>query len=124
MAKTKNKKKGIITILTVILLAVMVVSGYFVAKYITRDDVFEVIGDKEVTIFVGEIYEDEGARAISFGRDITDKIVAENTVDNQTAGRYYIKYTVDDIRYKDVARYRVVIVVDGNAEGEVDNENN
>lgn len=38
-------------------------------------------------------------------------------------GSYYIKYTVDDIRYKNIERYRIVIVVAA-SEGEVIDENN
>ena len=54
---------------------------------------------------------------ISFGKDISDKIFAENTIDNTTPGQYYIRYTVDNFRFKGVERYRIVKVV------EVEDEN-
>ena len=121
----KQAKKRLSLIFLMIFFVIAVVCGYFVARHITRNDVFEIIGEKEITISIGESYQDEGARAISFGRDITDKIKSESTVNNEVAGSYYIKYTVDDIRYNGVARYRVIIVVDPNAEtSEVSNENN
>ena len=105
------KKRPLTFLLMVALLLGCGVGGYFTASAICKNDCFEIIGEKEVVLTVGETFVDEGARAISFGRDISDKIVvAENTVDTEKAGQYYIKYTVDDFRFKGVERYRIVIV--------------
>ena len=124
MAKSKSKKKLSFLIITILFIGAMI-GGYFTAKYITRNDIFEIIGEKEVTINIGQIYLDEGARAISFGKDISKNIKSENNIDNLTAGKYYIKYTVEDFRYRGIERYRVVIVIDPNATiQEVTNENN
>lgn len=110
MAKRKSKKQGIGFIAAVLLLAVGGVVGFFTAKHITRNDVFEIIGEQTITLSVGETYQDEGAKAISFGKDISSKIVSDTNVDYSTVGTYYIRYTVDDIRYRGVERYRVIIV--------------
>lgn len=124
MAKSKSKKKLSFLIITILFIGAMI-GGYFTAKYITRNDIFEIIGEKEVTINIGQIYQDEGARAISFGKDISKNIKSENNIDNLTAGKYYIKYTVEDFRYRGIERYRVVIVIDPNETiQEVTNENN
>lgn len=86
--------------------------GYFLANHFTRNDTFEVIGEKTITLELGQTYEDEGAIAISFGKDVSSKIVAENNIDFTTAGQYYIKYTVEDIRYSGISRYRTIIIVE------------
>ena len=106
-----------------IVFVICVVGGYFVAKYLTQNDVFEIIGEKRIEIMVGQTYQDEGARAISFGKDISDKVKSESTVNNEVADTYYIKYTVDDIRYRGVERHRIVVVIDPSIEGG-DNEGN
>ena len=123
MAKNKTKKRSISFILLTIVFVICVVGGYFVAKYLTQNDVFEIIGEKRIEIMVGQTYHDEGARAISFGKDISDKVKSESTVNNEVAYTYYIKYTVDDIRYRGVERYRIVVVIDPSIEGG-DNEGN
>lgn len=115
LEKTANKvaKKhpfGTIIVLVVFVLAVL--GGYFTCKVLTKNDVFEVIGEKTIEIVVGGEYQDEGAKAISFGRDISSNIQTENNIDNTVAGLYFIKYTVDDIRYKGVVKYRYVEVVE------------
>ena len=123
MAKNKTKKRSISFILLTIVFVICVVGGYFVAKYLAQNDVFEIIGEKRIEIMVGQTYQDEGARAISFGKDISDKVKSESTVNNEVADTYYIKYTVDDIRYRGVERYRIVVVIDPSIEGG-DNEGN
>ena len=123
MAKNKTKKRSISFILLTIVFVICVVGGYFVAKYLTQNDVLDIIGEKRIEIMVGQTYQDEGARAISFGKDISDKVKSESTVNNEVADTYYIKYTVDDIRYRGVERYRIVVVIDPSIEGG-DNEGN
>ena len=110
MTKGKSKKQSISLIAVIVLLAIGGVAGFFTAKHITRNDVFEIIGEQTIILSVGETYQDEGARAISFGKDISSKIVSETNVDYSTVGTYYIKYTVDDIRYRGIERYRVIVV--------------
>lgn len=122
MAKGKAKK-SLKFIVLLVLIAGAIVCGFFTAKHITRNDTFEIIGERTVTIQVGQVYEDQGAKAISFGKDVSSKITAESNVNNMEEGSYYIKYTVDDIRYKNIERYRIVIVVAA-SEGEVTDENN
>ncbi len=111
MARGKSKKGRIFFVVILLFVIVAGIGGYFTAKSITANDTFEIIGDREITLYVGEDYHEEGAIAISFGQDISDKIKIEGTVDTQTEDTYYIKYTVDDIRYRGVERYRIVKVV-------------
>ena len=47
-------------------------------------------------------------------------IKIEGEVDITTAGRYTIKYTTNNFKYKNVARYRIVIVSEPEIEQEPD----
>lgn len=109
----QKKAHPVAFLLVVIFLVVGAVGGYFTTKYITRNDKFEIVGEQTITLIVGEVYEDEGAVAISFGKDISADIKTENNIDNTTEGRYYIKYTVDNFRYNGVVKYRHIIYVGG-----------
>jgi len=98
-------------LLFVILFAGFGVGGYFVGNHLIKDDKFEIVGEKTINLVLGgEKYTDEGAIAISFGKDISEKIEVESNIDYTTEGQYYIRYKVDDIRYKGVYRYRTIII--------------
>mgnify|MGYP006079773323 CR=1 FL=1 len=99
-------------LLVVLFLIAGAVAGYFTVKHFTQNDIFEIVGQQTITLSLGETYEDEGAVAISFGRDVSDKIKVENNINSLEAGRYYIKYTIDDIRYSGVVKYRYIIYLD------------
>lgn len=53
----------------------------------------ELKGSKETDINLGEEYEDKGVRANLFFKDVSDKIVKEDNIDNTTPGKYTIKYS-------------------------------
>ena len=118
LEKTINKQKKahpVAFLLVVLFLVVGAVAGYFVVQYLTKNDRFEIIGEQTITLNIGETYEDEGAVAVSFGRDVSDRIVVETDIpENEIAeaGRYYIKYTIDDIRYSGVVKYRYIIYLE------------
>ena len=44
--------------------------------------------------------------------DVSEKIKVENNINNLEAGRYYIKYTIDDLRFGGVIKYRYIIYLD------------
>ena len=115
-AKKQVKKKPWLLVV-VLLLALSAVGGFFTAKVLTQNDTFEIIGEQTIYLQVGETYQDEGAKVISFGRDLSDQVKSENTVDTSVAGDYYIKYTVEDIRFGNVCRYRYVVVQEVENEG-------
>ena len=116
--KSINKAKKshpIAMLLVVIFLVVGCFAGYFVSVYLTKNDKFEIIGDKEIVLYVGEEYEELGAEVVAFGKDISSEIIIENEIDNTKAGTYYVKYTIDNFKYSGVVRYRYVTVVEGGA---------
>ncbi len=108
----------------VILLLVGVISGIGCMKLVTEGDRFELLGEKEIHVGIGEefFYTDEGVKLVSLGRDLSDSVKVETnlkktdkgyTVDSSRGGVYYIKYTVDDIKYGETVRVRAVIVGEG-----------
>ena len=109
VVKKSVKKKPIILVLLLLLVG-GAVGGFFTAQHLTRNDKFEIVGEQCVYISVGEDYQDEGAHAISFGRDVSAGIKTESNLDVSTPGEYYIKYTVSDIRYNGICRYRYIVV--------------
>ncbi|MEQ8548821.1 MAG: DUF5011 domain-containing protein [Cyclobacteriaceae bacterium] len=63
----------------------------------TEAPVITLLGDAEVTITVGDTYEDAGATANdNADGDITSSIVVTGTVDEATAGTYTLNYNVSD----------------------------
>ncbi|MBE7073502.1 MAG: DUF5011 domain-containing protein [Clostridiales bacterium] len=115
-AKKQLKKKPWL-IAIVLLIGVSAVGGFFAAKVMTQNDKFEILGEKTIYLSVGETYQDEGAVAVSFGRDVSVNIKSENNIDYTTPGDYYIKYTIKDIRFGNVCRYRYIVVQGVDNEG-------
>jgi len=116
----KSKKMSLSLLITLILITVGGVGGYFTLQKVTENDVFEITANKVVEIEVGQDYVDnlEEVKVISFGKDISDKVVvAENTINKNTPGQYYIKYAVDNFRFKGIERFRIIKVVEVEDEG-------
>ena len=54
----------------------------------------ELIGD-DVTIEVGQSYEDMGAKAFYHNKDISDKVKVNNDLDNSKLGTYSVEYIIN-----------------------------
>ena len=111
------KKKPWYALILLVILAFGGVGGFFGAKFLIKNDKFEINGDQEVVLEVGDYYLEKGATIISFGRDISKQVKIDSTVDTTQAGQYYVKYTVEDIRFGEIERYRYVTVVEVKNEG-------
>ena len=109
-SKNSANKFNLVIFVLVLALVLGGVVGYFVGFSLIKNDKFEINGEKTIEIYIGQTYEDEGATAISFGKDVSSKIKAESNINTSEEGQYYIKYTVDNIRYRGVERYRIIIV--------------
>ena len=107
----KNTNKSII-LCFIIFLVLGLGAGFATSKILTLNDTFEIIGEQTITLNVGETYNDEGARAIEFHKDISDQIVIEGLeqIDTSVEGEYIIIYTLNSKRYKNIQRVRYVIV--------------
>jgi len=132
--KLKTRKslgfKAMLVILIVTLVGVSI--GVGTCWALTRDDYFVIVGNDEITLTLraeGEeinsrnSYIDEGIKAVSFGRDVSDKVyiktdLKRNEDGSFTAdeiGTYYIIYRVDDIKYDKiftVQRIRLITFVE------------
>ena len=111
-------------------LALGLVIGWFGGQYFSKNDTFELVGEKEYFVELNSedfLYEEEGVRIIEFGRDISDKVSFETNMttlgdgkynlDTTVPGRYYIKYTVASPRYGEICRIRIFTVGEVNTDG-------
>ena len=106
-------------VLAVLFFIVGGVSGVIASKQITKNDRFDLNGDAVVRIQVGGEFTDAGATVISFGRDVSSKVeVSGDALNADEEGIYQLVYRVDDLRWGDYQRVRVVIV--GDPEGAED----
>lgn len=120
-SRKKRKKSSFFLLFLLIILLGGGIGGFYLNNYISRNDMFEVNGDKVIYLEIGDEYVEQNASAIAFGKKVGEKdIKIEGEVDITTAGRYTIKYTTNNFKYKNVARYRIVIVSEPEIEQEPD----
>ena len=109
--QNKVKKVNPITMIFIVIFAIIGVSvGVGVSYYFTRNDVFKINGETEITLNIGDSYIEDGATAIAFGKNISSSVKIDGEVDTTKEGRYVIKYTVDNFRFKNYVLYKLVIV--------------
>lgn len=68
---------------------------------------------------IGETYLDEGVKVVAFGVDETDKVEIETNLKKdkdgayfaQTEGTYYIKYTVNNIKYGSIFKVQKIRLI-------------
>ena len=106
-----KKKHPIAFIIVIWMFAVGIFGGYFTIKTLTKNDIFELVGEKYITLSLGQIYQDQGAKAVFFGKDISSEIVSENNIDFTKAGQYYIKYEYSNAFYKNIVKYRYITII-------------
>ena len=118
----KKSHKGVL-LLALLFLLIGAAAGAAVSWFMTKDDRFVLNGEKEITLAVGEAYEEQGAEVISFGRDISENVVISgDTVDETTEGVYQIVYSVEDLRWGEYQLVRVVTVGDGDPDNGTEGE--
>ena len=77
----------------------------------TEKPKIELFGDKEITLTVGDTYNELGAMAMdNVDGDITTKIKISGKVDTKVAGTYTIKYTASDSAKNKASITRTIIV--------------
>ncbi len=119
--KVKNnvKKLTFKTIcVSLCLLVGFAVIGFAVAKYLTKDDCFEIIGKDEITLTIGEYYVDEGVSVVAFGIDCTDKVVIDTDLKQNDKGYYadeegtfYIRYSVNNFKYSKLFKVQKIRLI-------------
>lgn len=129
--KTKRKAKKKIKrihplsfVVWFLALAIGIGAGAGACAFICRNDGFELIGKREITVAVEEgktyEYKDKGVKAVSFGKDISKHVKISTNMtetddgvysfDASQEGVYYIVYTVEDARFGDIRRVRTITV--------------
>ena len=109
--KAVKKTHKLTLFLAVLFLVIGLAAGAAAAWGLTRGDRFVLVGDKEITLALGQAYEEQGAEIVSFGRDISDKaVISGDTVDVNKAGVYQVVYTVKDLRWGSYQLVRTVTV--------------
>lgn len=119
----KNHQLGWWIFIQILLLAILFIGffagGFALCKVLTRNDYFDLLGDKEIVINVGMdyTYSEDGFKAISFGKDVSDQVVVSTNlmrdaegnyiIPTGKTGEYVIKYTINSSRLKNIVRYRV-----------------
>ena len=93
--------------------------GYTSILMFSKNDKFEINGEKHITLNLNEEYKEQGAKAIAFGQDVTKNIEIESNLDTSSEGEYAIIYTVkSSFKYKDIQRVRYVTVINGGQNNE------
>ena len=120
--KKEIKKIGAGTwIIVALVFAVGLVAGGFTYSQIIKNDTFELIGQKNITLNIGDAYTytEQGVKIISHGKDISDKVKIKTNIpeggvlDTTVAGEYYVIYTVEDLRYGNIQKVRVITIGEG-----------
>ena len=76
-----------------------------------ENPVIELNGKKEISLYVGDTYKEEGAKATdNYDKDLTDKIAITGEVDTKKKGEYKLTYTVTDSSDNSSSIERVVKV--------------
>jgi hypothetical protein len=84
------KKMGFGTImLAVLFLAIGAVGGFFGVKLMTKNDCFEIVGNDEITLQIGETYKDESVNVVSFGKNVSKDVEIETNLQKNENGEYF-----------------------------------
>lgn len=112
--KAVKKTHPATLLIALLFLIIGLIGGGFAAYMLSKDDSFALKGEKTVTLAVGETYKEEGFTAVSFGKDISDKVVIDDSAVDLTApGEYYIVYRVEgDLKYDGCRLVRYVTVAE------------
>lgn len=130
--KSAGKKKSFSMLFVFVFFVIGIFGGFFGCKYLTRNDVYEMVqyenGEVDVVIEKdGEVtdYVERGVKCIAFGKDYSENYTVKyyyrddltndeklvESVDENTPGIYYAVYEVPTAKYKTVKLIRNIIVL-------------
>lgn len=110
--KAIRKTHPLTILLTLVFLLVGIGTGIGLSEFLIRNDKFVLNGEQEIRLSVGEEYIEPGATVISFGKDISDRVlISGDALNTSVVGEYQLVYQVENFRYKHYRRVRTVIVV-------------
>ena len=103
------------------LLLVLVISavlGLGVSFILTKNDCFNIIGNDELTLTLGESYFDEGVKVVAFNKECTNITIETNLTKNSDGsysanelGTYYIKYIANHFKYNSIFKIQKVRLI-------------
>ena len=125
----KMKKAGPITALVIVIFFVVgLLGGYLTFLLTSSRDCFEMLGEEEVTLTLDEKYIDEGVKIIEFGKNISENVEYDTNLQvsgdefyAEEVGAYYIKYSVDSLKYGKIfkiQKVRLITFVESSEGGE------
>lgn len=110
--KKEIKNTHFLTIVIVLIVFVVgALGGWFGYSLISKNDTFELLGEKEITLSLHDTYVESGAKVVAFGKDVSKDVKIEGDVNTSQVGTYYITYTINNFKFNNVKKVRVVNVV-------------
>ena len=115
------------TIIAIVLTFILTLAIGFGAYYFfNKNDCFEIVGNDEVTLTIGDKYADEGVKIIEFGKDISDKVIIKTDMQKDESGNYYgteektyyIEYSTDTFKMGKIYSIKKIRLVSFVAESE------
>ena len=119
--KKEVKKLNLgVALIALIFLAIGIGGGVFASIKICENDCFVLLGNKNIQVTVGDSFSfvDDGVKIVSFGRDISDKVEIKTNLEKDSNGNYivdtsqemeyYLIYTVEDIKFGEIQKVRVI----------------
>ncbi len=123
LAKSVKKLSALSICLIVLFFVLGVGAGYFTVYSITKDDTFEVLGQKNITLNVGDeyTYEELGVKAIAYGKDISGDVKIEYQgfaissggtaiIDTSAEKLLRVIYTFDDGKFGKITKVRLITI--------------
>lgn len=123
--KTAKKISPVTIVLLVAFFAFGLLTGFLAMGQVCKNDTIELIGDSAYIYQIGTgstTYTEEGIKAVAFGEDISASVDIDSNLPNQNGvyeidlteeGEYYIKYTVNHLKFGTVIKYRTITVQAG-----------
>ena len=111
----KNKKLSNVEkifVACIFIVALLLCGVFFLTSYIEEPQI-NLIGDKELVVYLGSKYEEPGVIAKLGNDDVSDKVKTQGKVNTKKVGEYKIVYSItNSMKRKTRIVERVVRVVD------------
>ena len=118
--KKQAKNIGMKAWLVALLVLVVGVGAGIGAFYLTsKNDCFTLVGNEELTLTIGEAYEDQGVSIKAFGKDISNKVLIDTNLKIDDSGNYYseevgtfyIRYYTNEIKYGSIFKVEKIRLI-------------